>query len=243
MELFLPKLLKWSESCSVLPCSLWPPWTVHGILQAKILEWVAYCFSSRSSLPSNRTRVSCIAGRFFTSRTTRETIKIHCFMVMVKGKAVMSLLSVWDEIIHMFRVYIVRFTLISGLLCLTWIKKITYWIIFRKECFKHERKVKVKVAQTYLTLCDPRDCSPQGSSVHGDSPGKDSTVGFHGLLQEIFPNQGLNPDLPHCRQILYQVSHQGNPVLNMALSLKKKKKVYYDDRFQQLNLQIYTHTR
>ena len=47
-------------------------------------------------------------------------------MVMVKGKAVMSLLSVWDEIIHMFRVYIVRFTLISGLLCLTWIKKITY---------------------------------------------------------------------------------------------------------------------
>ena len=133
--------------------------------------------------------------------------------------------------------------IISGLLRLTWIKKITYWIIFRKECFKHERKVKVKVAQTYLTLCDPRDCSPQGSSVHGDSPGKDTTVGCHGLLQGIFPNQGLNPDLPQYRQILYQLSQPANPVLNMAFSKKKKKKVYYDDRLQQLNLQIYTHTR
>ena len=38
----------------------------HGILQARILEWVAYPFSSRSSRPRNRTGVSCIAGRFFT---------------------------------------------------------------------------------------------------------------------------------------------------------------------------------
>ena len=39
--------------------------TVHRILQARIPEWVAYPLSSGSSLPSNRTRVSCIAGRFF----------------------------------------------------------------------------------------------------------------------------------------------------------------------------------
>ena len=39
----------------------------HGILQAKILEWVAFPFSRESSQPSNRTRVSCIAGRFFTN--------------------------------------------------------------------------------------------------------------------------------------------------------------------------------
>ena len=42
-------------------------YTVHGILQARILEWVAYPFSRGSSQPRNRARVSCIAGRFFTN--------------------------------------------------------------------------------------------------------------------------------------------------------------------------------
>ena len=49
------------------------PWTVvDGILQARILEWVPYPFSSGSSQRINWTRVSCIAGRFFTSWATRE---------------------------------------------------------------------------------------------------------------------------------------------------------------------------
>ena len=42
-------------------------YTVHGILQTKILEWVAFPFSRGSSQPRNRTRVSFIAGRFFTN--------------------------------------------------------------------------------------------------------------------------------------------------------------------------------
>ena len=42
-----------------------------------------------------------------------------------------------------------------------------------------------------------------------DSPDKNTGVGNHPLLQGIFPNQGLNPGLPHCRQILYQLNHQG----------------------------------
>ena len=51
-----------------------------------------------------------------------------------------------------------------------------------------------------------------GSSVHGDSPGKNTRVGCHGLLQGIiFPTQGSNPGLPQCRQILYQLSHNGSP--------------------------------
>ena len=45
------------------------------------------------------------------------------------------------------------------------------------------------------TLCDPMDCSPPGSSVHGDSPGKNTGVGFHALLQGIFSTQGWNPGL------------------------------------------------
>ena len=44
-----------------------------------------------------------------------------------------------------------------------------------------------------------------------DSPGKNTRVGCHALLQGIFQSQGSNPGLPHCRQILYHLSHQRNP--------------------------------
>ena len=44
-----------------------------------------------------------------------------------------------------------------------------------------------------------------------DSLGKNTGVDFHALLQGIFPTQGLNLGLPHCRQILYHLSHQGSP--------------------------------
>ena len=48
------------------------------------------------------------------------------------------------------------------------------------------------------TLCDPMDYSPLGSSsVQGDSPGKNTGLGCHALLQEIFLTQGLNPPLLH----------------------------------------------
>ena len=67
------------------------------------------------------------------------------------------------------------------------------------------------VAQSCLTLCGPMDSSPPGSSVHGDSPGKNPAVGCHALLQGIFPTQGQNPGLPHCRQILYHLNLQGSP--------------------------------
>ena len=67
------------------------------------------------------------------------------------------------------------------------------------------------VTQLCLTLCDPMDCSPPGSSVHGDSPGKNTGVCCHALLQGIFPIQGSNPGLWHCRRILYCLSHQGSP--------------------------------
>ena len=54
--------------------SLWHPedYTVHGILQAKILEWVAFPFSRGSSQPRDQSKVSLIAGGFFTSWATWE---------------------------------------------------------------------------------------------------------------------------------------------------------------------------
>ena len=59
-------------------------------------------------------------------------------------------------------------------------------------------------------LCDLMDCSLPGSSVHEDSPGKSTGVDCHALLQGSFSTQGSNPGLPHCRWILYHLSHQGN---------------------------------
>ena len=44
-----------------------------------------------------------------------------------------------------------------------------------------------------------------------NSPGQNIGVGSLSLLQGIFPTLGSNPGLPHCRQILYQLSHQGSP--------------------------------
>ena len=67
------------------------------------------------------------------------------------------------------------------------------------------------VTQSCPTLWDPMDCSPPGSFVHGDSPGKNTGVGCHALFQGIFPTQGSNTGLLNCRQILYQLSHKGSP--------------------------------
>ena len=74
-------------------------------------------------------------------------------------------------------------------------------------------KVKVLVIQSCLTPCNPMGYSPPGSPIHGiNSPGRNTGVGSHFLLQGIFLNQGLNTCLlhiTHCRQILYHLSHQG----------------------------------
>ena len=148
--------------CDPLDYSL-PGSSVHGIFQARILEWVAISFSRESSWPRDRTSVSCvscIAGGLFT-----------CLAI---GKAS-----------------------VEG--------------FYATEFWHYCWAVLCLVAQLCLTLCDPMACSLPGSSVHGDSPGKNTGVGCHALLQGIFPTQGLNPGLPHCRQILYWLNHQGSP--------------------------------
>ena len=68
------------------------------------------------------------------------------------------------------------------------------------------------VTQSCLTFCSPMDYSLPSSSVHRDSPGKNTGVGCHALLQGIFPTQGSNLDLRHCRRILYHLSPKGSPL-------------------------------
>ena len=59
----------------------------------------------------------------------------------------------------------------------------------------------------------PHGLQPARLLCPWDSPGKNTGVGCHALLQEIFPTQGSNPGLPHFRWILYHLSHQGSPRL------------------------------
>ena len=69
----------------------------------------------------------------------------------------------------------------------------------------YESEVKeVKVAQS-------DSLRPHGLYSPWNSPGQNTGVGSLSLLQGIFPTQWPNPDLPHCRQILYQLSHKGSP--------------------------------
>ena len=70
--------------------------------------------------------------------------------------------------------------------------------------------MKVLVTQWCLTLCDPVDCSSPGSLCSWDSPGKNTGVGCHFLLQGIFLTQGLNLGLPHCRQTFYLLITNSN---------------------------------
>ena len=92
-------------------------------------------------------------------------------------------------------------------------------ILFGDGAFGHEKVTGVRVlirvgmcvlvAQSCLTLCDPMDCSLPGSTVHGISQQKY----WSGLLSPppgIFPTQGLNPGLLHCRQSLCQDSFSGS---------------------------------
>ena len=67
------------------------------------------------------------------------------------------------------------------------------------------------VSQPCPALRDPTDCSPPCASVRGDSPGKNTGVSCHALLQGIFPTQGSNPGLAHCRWILYHLDYQRSP--------------------------------
>ena len=72
-----------------------------------------------------------------------------------------------------------------------------------------------KSFQLPLTLCNPINCNLPGSSVHGDSPGKNIGMSCHALLQGIFLTQGSNSCLLyllHCGWILYREHQLGSPV-------------------------------
>ena len=69
----------------------------------------------------------------------------------------------------------------------------------------------VKLSESHSVMSD--SLWPHGLYSPWNSPGQNTGVGSRSLLQGIFPTQGLNPGLPHCRQILYQLSHTGSQTI------------------------------
>ena len=74
------------------------------------------------------------------------------------------------------------------------------------------QKAKAKHSLSHVRLFATPWTAAYQASLLWDSPGKNTGVGCHFLLQEIFPTQGLNVGLPSCRQTLYHLSHQGGQI-------------------------------
>ena len=178
-----------------------PGSTVPGILQARTLEWVAISFSNAGKWKVKVKSLSRVQlQRPHGLQPTRllhpwdflgKSTGLGCHCLLWTSVLSHLFLEIWEESTHRTEAWCQHIHIL----------KLTVTVVVMCVCL---------VAQSCWTLCDPMDCSPQDSSVHGDSPGKNIGVGGHALLQGIFPTQGLNPDPPHCRQILHRLSHLGS---------------------------------
>ena len=74
----------------------------------------------------------------------------------------------------------------------------------------------VQSFRSCLTLGDPKDCSPPGSSIHGDSPGKKTRVGCHVLLQGNLPNPGIKPRCPTLKADSLPTEPPGKPKMRQS---------------------------
>ena len=77
---------------------------------------------------------------------------------------------------------------------------------------KNTRKIPLIQSESESCSVVSDSLRPHGLYSPWNSPGQNTGVGSLSLLQGIFPTQGLNPSLPHSRQILYQLSHKGSPI-------------------------------
>ena len=83
------------------------------------------------------------------------------------------------------------------------------FVIAPKQLYTVNKGLNVRVCESCSVLSD--SLQPHGLYSSRNSPDQYTGVGSLFLLQGIFPTQELNPGLPHCRQILYQLGHKGSP--------------------------------
>ena len=180
--------------------------SVHVISWARILEWKFYPlpglrFPSPGNLPDPRIKsVSPVLQ--LNSLTLGHLGSPNCVwgsdkLVMVKTSispqvkvewemALCQELASWPQLVWL-RQLIKQLNKLSS----------PAWTVYPVD-HSHNSS---EVTQSYPTLCNPMDCSQKLLCLWA-FPGKNTGVGCHFLLQGIFPTQGSNPDLLHCRQTL-----------------------------------------
>ena len=201
--------MKWSKVaqscptlCNPVDCSL-PGSSVHGILQARILEWVAISFSRGSSRPRGQTQVFSIAGRHFNLWATREAPGIH-----------------WDKTIIQQNTCTPMFTAVLFTIAKTW-KQPKHPTT--EEWIKKMWSVS-SVAQSCLTLCNPMNRNTPGLPVHHQLP-RSTQTHAHQVSDAILPSHPLSSPSPPAfnlsqHQGLFQwvsSSHQVAKVLELPL--------------------------
>ena len=97
---------------------------------------------------------------------------------------------------------------------------IQFWVSPYKVLSNYLVKVKVKSLSRVRLFATPWTVACTRLLRPWDFLGKSTGVGCHFLLQGIFPTQGSNPGLLHCRQTLYHLSHQGSPSNYLLVSIK-----------------------
>ena len=172
ITLMLPGLTFWCVlicfSCVPLVCNLMdcssPGSSVHGIFQARILEWVAISFFRASSWPWILTQVSCIGSRFFTNWANKEGLEI--LVVDISRSIYLHELPFgWHVILK------------------TWLHETAYWLMLGM-CVQASW-----VTSVMSNSLGPFALLPTRLLCPWDSPGKNTAVGHHTLLHGIFTIQ------------------------------------------------------
>ena len=160
-------------------------YTVLGIHQARILEWVAFPFSRASSRPRIEPRSPALQMDSLPTEPPGEprntgvgSLSLHqsVFPTQVSNQGLLHCRQILYQ--------------------LSYQGSIRVWV--RVSCSGMPNSLQPHRLQPTRLLCP------------WDFPGKTAGVGCHFLLQGIFPTQGSNLGLPHCRQIFYRLSYKGS---------------------------------
>ena len=195
-----------SNSCDPMDCNL-PGSSVHGILQARTLKWVAISFSKQFSWPRDWTRVSCTAGRFFTNWARREA---HIINTVINS---MAWVNKFNQLKCSFEIDILlpqSFKMKSFLL-----KEVNqldqHGCKYYREMFSWY-SMQLKESESVSHSVVSNSLQPHWLYSPWNSPGQNTGMSSLSLLQGSSqprdPTQGSNPGLLHCRQILHQLSQE-----------------------------------
>ena len=125
--------------CDCMDCSLSGS-SAHGILQARILEWVAISFSRGSSQPRDRTWISCTTGRLFTIWATREALeKVRVDLKNPNRSRIVYIAKPRLQVDNLINVYFLMLVLITNEVLQNWISLISGEAFLRTQHWKRKR--------------------------------------------------------------------------------------------------------